>query len=287
MRLFFLSALVVSFPYAHINCLNQGTINWQRRLWVMVTYYLKERAALPPQLSLNADEVDLDMEQKIIDCRNKTLITYEENFDFEMNKAIKDLHQLTNLCRKLEEKEMGISLAFERAMADMIIMLFPFAPMFAAEMWQGLASAPWHYPQLDAYFDWQKYVWEQKWPRVDDDCRLHMYAVLNGADFARLSIAKGDYDRLSSENNLESTLERHLLKHDAFVAKFGASVQRLDAVTLDASSRYSPTVNIIMNSVPTMDSPGLDASPSREDQDRDPVKKKSKTSPIQIPIKIS
>ena len=265
---------------------SQGTINWQRRLWVMVTYYLKERASLPPRSSPDPTDIDEEMEKKIIESRNKTLVTYEENFDFEMNRAIKDLHQLTNICRKFEEREMGTSPAFERAMADIIIMLFPFAPMFAAEMWQGLASAPWHYPQSDAYFDWKKDVWEQKWPRVDDDYDCQIYALLNGVDFARLSFAKRDLGLLSGDN-IKAIMESNLLKHDAITSKYGADVESFDDVTLDASRRYSPTVNIIMNSIPMSDSSGLDPSLSTEGKDREQSKKKSKNSVIQIPIKIS
>ena len=133
----------------------------------MVTYFLKERQSLPPQLTPDGLNVDYDMEKKILECRNSALISYERNFDFEMNKAIKELHKLSNMMRKLDEREMGVSPAFERSMADMIIILFPFAPMFSAEMWRGFASAPWHYPQLTDHFDWSKDVWEQKWPHVD------------------------------------------------------------------------------------------------------------------------
>ena len=267
---------------------SQGTINWQRRLWATVTFYLRERASLPPQFS--PDEQNLDdakMEKEIDRVRNQMIITFEESVEFEMNQAMKAFHILTNVLKKLERKGMGkewaASLAFEKAMADMIIMIFPFAPMFSAEMWQGFASASWHYPQLDARYDWAKDVWEQKWPRVDDEHDLPIWVALNGDPISCLSLPKRDFERVSADN-IESILLKHLSPDDRFAAKCnGSSVRAFEGVTFASPKRYTAEVNIIMNSIPTID----DESTEGSEDEREQSKKKVRNEVFNIPIQLS
>lgn len=227
------------------------------------------------------------MEKSINEARNQTILTYEENFDFEMNRTIKSMHTLSNICRKLEEREMGVSPAFERAMADTIIMLFPFAPMFAAEMWRGFASASWHYAEFDSLYDWTKDVWEQKWPRIDDDFTLSIPVFFNGGAFSRLSLNKRDFDLISSEN-IESILLQHLARDPRFAAKCGGNdVRGFEGLSFGTPRRYSAEVNIIMNSVPTTNSDGNNAE-SSEDEGRQSKKKgKAKNKVFEIPIRLS
>ena len=249
----------------------------------MVTYYLKERSSIPPQSTPDERLIESEMEKSIDEIRNATIISYEENFDFEMNRAIKSMHELSNICRKLEEKEMGVSLAFERAMADMIIMLFPFAPMFAAEMWQGFASAPWHYPELSAKYDWNKDVWEQKWPRVDDDCLMSIFVALNGENLSRILVPKRDFDVISAKN-IESILLKYLVNDDRFTAKCGGNVGVFEGLTFANPRRYSAEVNIIMNSIPTNDSA---ENPESSDDQLRQSKKKARSKIFDIPIRLT
>ena len=214
----------------------------------MVTFYLRERSALPPQHSPPA-ELDQDLEKTIDQTRNHSIVAFETHFDFEMNRSISAMQGLSNAMRKLENRELGVSLAFEHGMAVMIIMLSPFAPMFAAEMWRGFASAPWHYPQLDSLYDWTKDVWQQKWPRVDDQHPLPILVTLNGEEFARLRMPKPDFERVSADN-IESILLKHLVPDERFVAKFGSDVRAFEGVTFVNTWQYHAEANIIMNSIP-------------------------------------
>lgn len=69
---------------------------------------------------------------------------------------------------------MGRSKEYERCLHSLIIMLSPFAPHIAAELWAALRQAPAIQPQL-----WKKEldVWMQDWPIIDADAAID-FAVL-------------------------------------------------------------------------------------------------------------
>lgn len=62
---------------------------------------------------------------------------------------------------------------FERALAVQIIMLAPFAPHFASELWAIFCSAKYHLID-NTEVDLNKTIFEQKWPDIDMDYNLVM-----------------------------------------------------------------------------------------------------------------
>lgn len=70
------------------------------------------------------------------------------------------------------------SLQFERALAVQIIMLYPMAPFFAAELWSGFVSAPGRLNNSDEIL-WDKSVSCQKWPEADFKYNLDLVCQVN------------------------------------------------------------------------------------------------------------
>ena len=57
-----------------------------------------------------------------------------------LNEAIKDLTSLTNKLTKTSDDVVRLSLVFERALCSLCVMVAPFAPHVASEMWRGIAG---------------------------------------------------------------------------------------------------------------------------------------------------
>lgn len=74
--------------------------------------------------------------------------------------------------RKVSIECLKKSREFERALAVQIIMLAPFAPHFASELWAIYRSAK--YLVNDTEVDMYKDLFEQRWPDIDMDYNLNM-----------------------------------------------------------------------------------------------------------------
>jgi len=83
----------------------------------------------------------------------------------------------SNFCnyslRKVGIECLRKSREFERALAVQIIMLAPFAPHFASELWAIFRSAKYHLIN-NTEVDLDKDLFEQKWPDIDKDYNLVM-----------------------------------------------------------------------------------------------------------------
>merc|ERR1740137_346847 len=91
---------------------------------------------------------------------------------------------------------------FERALADAVIMLAPFAPLMASEMWAGMQSVA---PSSDSH-DWDAGVLEQSWPVVNPQYRMELKVKLNQQyDFldVRLPMTIGNEGSLTVEECLK------------------------------------------------------------------------------------
>ncbi|KAF5405158.1 hypothetical protein PHET_01323 [Paragonimus heterotremus] len=76
--------------------------------------------------------------------RTITQVNSYYNDSFVLSAVIARLQELTDLLRKTSRSSGGpgpTSFLFLRAMADLIVMLAPVAPIFACELWSGLQFA--------------------------------------------------------------------------------------------------------------------------------------------------
>lgn len=73
--------------------------------------------------------------------------------------------------RKVNIECLRKSREYERALAVQIIMLAPFAPHFASELWAIFCSVKHHFIDNNEV-NLDKDVLEQKWPEIDMDYKL-------------------------------------------------------------------------------------------------------------------
>ena len=60
------------------------------------------------------------------------------------------MHFCVLLLQKIPQEAVSHSRQFERSLAELVIMICPFAPMFASELWTGLATVA----DRTSQFDW-------------------------------------------------------------------------------------------------------------------------------------
>ena len=76
---------------------------------------------------------------------------------------------------------------FQRGLGTAIILLAPMAPHFCSELWHGLSKGLTNKNCLD--FDWEKSVWHQPWPEMDENYNLKMQVNKNNEQIAEIPIA--------------------------------------------------------------------------------------------------
>lgn len=174
----------------------QGVLRWQNRMWSLVHDLLAHRRAIDVTSTLTDNEFK-QQEELLSDGRNYFLniVNFHMEKTFLISTAISRLHGLTNLLKKAPAEVMRGSDQFERALGDLIIMVSPFAPHFASELWKGVASAP---NKLNNY-DWEAEVLDQTWPVVDTDFCLPMKVEVDGRACyeVKLPMPIGDIDQLT------------------------------------------------------------------------------------------
>ena len=82
---------------------------------------------------------------------------------------------------------VGSTLEYQRGLATAIILLTPLAPHFCAEMWAGLSDAAIQCKSgqdkncsIDDNFIWNKSVFHQAWPKLDQNYNLKLNSIRNG-----------------------------------------------------------------------------------------------------------
>ncbi|BFZ19286.1 hypothetical protein BsWGS_22324 [Bradybaena similaris] len=121
----------------------KGVLNWQSRVWNLVTNLRSGHSSKQngQDCAVNTEELG-KWEKKIDDTRNYILndVNFEFDHTFHINVAISRLHSYVTWLMKVPPKVASVSKAYERALADLVVMLGPMAPHFASELWAGLAD---------------------------------------------------------------------------------------------------------------------------------------------------
>ena len=76
---------------------------------------------------------------------------------------------------------------FQRALGTAIILLAPMAPHFCSELWNGLSKGLLVKHCQD--FDWNKSLFHQSWPELDENYNLKMIIKANGESVSEIPIA--------------------------------------------------------------------------------------------------
>ncbi|KAK4873218.1 hypothetical protein RN001_015247 [Aquatica leii] len=211
-----------------------GILNWQKRLWLTVQEFIKFRES-PPML--NRDGSFQKHEDYVFDSRNFYLKGANFNYSvaYQFNVAISKMQGLTNSLRKVPPSVFAHSLQFERTLGALLIVLTPIAPHFACELWSGFSAAP---NRLGDEFDWDRLVFEQKWPEVDNDYQLDLVYQVNGTELGVVKIPRSKLERMTEEDVLKVALQQKEVKK---------SLQTKEMVdyTYNFYTGYEGVVNIV------------------------------------------
>ncbi|KAG5311884.1 SYLM protein, partial [Pseudoatta argentina] len=183
-----------------------GIKNWQNRLWTVVKRFKTERnqISLKELESKPTNPKYTEQDAYMFDSRNYFLknVTFNIVESQQLSVAISRLQGLTNSLRKVDLECLRKSREFERALAVQIIMLAPFAPHFASELWAIFCSAKYHLID-NTEVDLNKTVFEQKWPDIDLDYNLAMNVYVNQRKFLKMKIPRRELDKMAADTALE------------------------------------------------------------------------------------
>ncbi|OAD55694.1 putative leucine--tRNA ligase, mitochondrial, partial [Eufriesea mexicana] len=198
-----------------------GIQNWENRIWKTVRSFIEYRNNVTSE-EFQAQPSHPDFAKHdayLFDSRNYFLKSVNNYLleDQQLSMAISRLQGLTNSLRKVSIQCMKKSREYERALAVQIIMIAPFAPHFASELWSAFSAAKYHLISEDEV-KLDKDVMEQRWPEIDTNYKMSLKVKINGTSYGTIKIPKCELDKLSYEAafdliyNLPS-VQKHLANH--------------------------------------------------------------------------
>lgn len=124
----------------------EGQFRFLNRVWLLVTDYLNHRAISKSETELSKPEKDL---RRAIHIAIKE-VSEDLQGDYQFNTAISELMKLSNA---LKDAYCNNSLVYREGIETLILLLAPFAPHIAEELWQKLNN--------------NTSVHRQSWPKLD------------------------------------------------------------------------------------------------------------------------
>ncbi|EFN89647.1 Probable leucyl-tRNA synthetase, mitochondrial [Harpegnathos saltator] len=194
-----------------------GIQNWQNRIWNTVRQFKYERdnMSLEELQTKSTHPMFAEHDAYMFDSRNYFLKNVTHNIvdTQQFSVAISRMQGLTNSLRKVHIECLRKSREFERALAVQILMLAPFIPHFASELWAIFCSAK-HHLIDNKEVNLDKDLLEQKWPDIDMDYKLTLNIFINKRQFLKLKLPRHTLDEMTSETALEHVmLDPYYQKH--------------------------------------------------------------------------
>ncbi|XP_067940721.1 leucine--tRNA ligase, mitochondrial-like [Watersipora subatra] len=145
---------------------------WMHILWHTVSIIRQRREKAENLIDTETTESTIDM---LYNTRNTSVqnVSLHMEHTFNLHEAIHSLYDNLSLIDKEAPLHTKVSSPhFQRCFADMLILLHPFAPHMTAELWEGLRTAR-QLPVDDlSHHDWEKDIFNQSWPTIDDEFQL-------------------------------------------------------------------------------------------------------------------
>uniref|UniRef100_A0A336LSB9 leucine--tRNA ligase n=1 Tax=Culicoides sonorensis TaxID=179676 RepID=A0A336LSB9_CULSO len=184
-----------------------GILFWQNRIWMTVNDFVRLRKEKGNEVPNNTKELD-EHNARLLDARNFYVagITFNYKYSHQLSVAISKMQGLTNSIRKSPESVIIHSPEFENALASLLIMISPMAPHFSSELWSRFISAP-HRKNLNAYFDWNQQVLNQKWPEVDQKHELSVNVKVNCIDVVSFKFPRIQLDQLKHDDVMKQAFK--------------------------------------------------------------------------------
>lgn len=187
-----------------------GILNWQRRLWMTVSDFVKQRYHVK-QVTMS-DDFD-EQEQKLLDATNfySSNVTFNYKYTHQLSVAISHMQGLTSAIRRSTPDVGALGKNYERALATLIVMLAPMAPHFASELWARFRYASHRACPESEFIDWNAGVLSQKWPKVDANHKVSLTFKANNVIITETKITCEELRRMSEEQALFLALQQPVL----------------------------------------------------------------------------
>jgi leucyl-tRNA synthetase len=190
-----------------------GIINWQKRIWLtLYDFILMREKAHEMQKCEDFDE----HESKLLDSANYFVSHATFNFKYahQLSVAISRMQGLTNSIRRAPADVVALSEQYERALSAQIIMLAPFAPHFASELWCRFVSAPNRIGVTSKYIDWNVDIFHQQWPPVDSNHQVEFNVKVNNSVIHKFKYPCGKMNKLNVDEAISLALgHEHTIKY--------------------------------------------------------------------------
>ncbi|XP_062565884.1 leucine--tRNA ligase, mitochondrial [Armigeres subalbatus] len=182
-----------------------GILNWQKRIWMTMHDYRLYRSAIQLAQAPPDTEEFRQQDRKLWDARNyfSAGATFNYKFSHQLSVGISKMQGLTNAIRRSAPEVVAFSEQYERAIAAQIIMLAPMAPHFASELWEQFQALPHRLNISSDEIQWDRGVFEQNWPVVDEDYPLDLTFKVNGFECCILKIPVKDLNQLTHQQSLD------------------------------------------------------------------------------------
>ncbi|OWA52834.1 putative leucine--tRNA ligase, mitochondrial [Hypsibius exemplaris] len=212
----------------------KGLLNWELYLWLIVNDYIGLNSGKYQAAAISKDEEDRH-EMELAESRNHHVKEIDGSLDkyYGINMALKKLQNLSTSLRKVPSSMMQTSPQFRTNLRDVITMLFPFAPHFAAELWTGACSVP-----IMAVEAGHKQVWESDWPKMDETCKLDLIIQLDGERIATVKVPAAEFATLTEDQAVSLAFQNERL------SKYASSLGPTDSVNLVRTSDVEATLEL-------------------------------------------
>lgn len=116
----------------------------------------------------------------------------------------------------MPETVIKYSAEYERSIFSLLIVIAPFAPNFASELWSKFLSIPNRIDHTESEIDWNKDVLEQKWPKPDGDFQVSFDILVHGTIVDNSIIYTVDeLQELTKEKAVELALNQEIVQKHA------------------------------------------------------------------------
>uniref|UniRef100_A0A914VST0 leucine--tRNA ligase n=1 Tax=Plectus sambesii TaxID=2011161 RepID=A0A914VST0_9BILA len=235
----------------------RGLEKWFARIFYIVNVYIEKRQALGGNFKPASDAFEANFNESY-NYFVRMVSGMLEIFHLH-NTAVSRLQGLTNAMRKCADDDaMGRSKEYERCLHGLVIMLSPFAPHIAAELWAALRQAPAIQPNL-----WKKDqdVWMQDWPSIDPYASIDFAVLVNEVSIGRHRMPRQAVEQLTIESAMKIA-ESEAQGPADWLKRFRATGGHIKSFSL----RHRPQFEAVLNLTVDM----------AEDDIQELVKKRSK-----------
>ena len=200
-----------------------GVVNWQRKMWSLLGEFLKNGAI---KQEIVADDL-LEQERIIREARNYFVkeISFHMEVTYLLNTAIARLQGLTTSLRKVPAKCHGHSKEFVKSLADLIVMIYPFSPCLALEMWESLCIFTQENNINLVGRDKNIPLKKQPWPKIDSDYSMSLVVKIDSVQVGAIPLTFKELNEITPEKARDLVIESNLANDPKMLKSAGFEME--------------------------------------------------------------